>query len=224
MGNASRLFRRLGLLTLPALLVAFALEACVDKEELTTTTDPARVMGPDCASCHSYPPPDTNHAYHLFDGLNLKAVNGAVTCIDCHFTAVKSRTVAVLDSIFLDSLGNEWSSLDFPNDADIRAFALGRVDTVVQDHAVEAPLRPGGKPLFQEYITSLAHMNGKVDVAFHPRVTDTSKFPGLPAVYLPEKETCSAMSCHPGVETPYWRFADSAKGLRELKGNTGDFP
>lgn len=218
------LLRRLAFLALPALAVAFVLEACLQEEELTRTVNPVAVAGPDCASCHAYPPADTNHNYHLFEGLLMKRVNGQVTCLDCHHTAMAARTYRLPDSIFVDSLGNEWSSMDFPNDPDIRRFTLRRVDTVVHDRPLDAAARPGRQPLFQEYITSLAHMNGKVDVVFHPKVTDTSLFPGLRADFLPEKETCSAMACHPTVDTPFWRFADSARGLSELLGQAGDIP
>jgi hypothetical protein len=228
MSHASRsalpFLRRLAWLALPALAVASVLEACLKDEELTRTVAPASVAGPDCASCHAYPPKDTNHSYHLFEGLSIKRINGQVTCLDCHHTALAGRTVRLADSIYVDSLDNQWSSLDFPDDPGIRKFRLDRVDTVVQDHPLKAAARPGVQPLFQEYITSLAHMNGKVDVAFHPRVTDTTLFPGLRAEFMPEKETCSAMACHPTVVTPYWRFADSARGLRELTGEAGDIP
>lgn len=229
MVTPSRGKKPLGLLL--ALLAAAVLAGCLKKEELTArATGPAQVSGPSCSACHPYPLTDTNHTYHLFDAGIVKKVNGFITCIDCHATALAFRTVSRPDSIFTDPIGNEWSSLDFPNDAEIRKYALTRVDTVVQDQPIPAPVREGEKPLYEEYVTSLAHMNGKVDVVFNPRVTDlnlyedTSKYHGAKPEWMPEKETCSAVACHPAVDTPYWRFEDKAKGLRELVGLSGDVP
>jgi hypothetical protein len=185
--------------------------------------------GPDCRSCHAYPPADTNHSYHLFHTHYDKAANGLTTCLDCHSTALAKAPVTHLDTLYFDDL-NEWSSLDFPIEAGkttfadtIRTFAQVRVDTIHHEHPVPAPARPGGKPLWEEYVTSLAHMNGKVDVVFHPRLSDRTKFKGSEAAFNPERETCSAVACHPGV-FPLWRFADSARGLSRLVGDTADLP
>lgn len=205
------------------------LAGCLKKEELTArATGP--ISAPDCAACHAYPIKDTNHVVHLFDNFVDKKVNGPVTCLDCHATSIARRPHVVLDSIYRDSDGNEWSTADFPIDpkgptiADtLRTFPFLRVDTLAQERPIPVAPRPGAKPLWEEYVTSLAHMNGKVDVEFHPRVTDAARFEGRKAEFMPAKETCSAVACHPN-DNPYWRFADSAKGLRELSGQPGDLP
>jgi hypothetical protein len=77
------------------------------------------------------------------------------------------------------------------------------------------PDRPGAFPDFQEYVTSLAHMNGKVDVAFDPRNSDTAKFNGNSASWNPKQETCSAVACHPGPSAVY-SFGSKAKNLPEI--------
>lgn len=214
-----------------ALLAAFlGLAGCLKKEELSSrATGPA--AAPDCSACHAYPLRDTNHTYHLNGNLVDKRVNGPVTCLDCHATAIAKRPHVVLDSLFRDADGNEWSTADFPIDpkdttiADTlrRDFTFLRIDTLAQERPIPVAPRAGAKPLWEEYVTSLAHMNGKVDVEFHPRVTNAARFAGMKAEFLPEKETCSAVACHPN-DNPYWRFADSARGLRELTGQSGDLP
>ena len=211
---------------LALLASGFFLFACGDFKmesgELTARTASAP-LGPNCASCHAYPLTDTNHTYHLKAGSN-KLVNGTITCLDCHSTALAFKTVILPDSIFKDSVGNEWSALDLPKDTGIRTFPLVRVDTVTQDHAIPLPPRPGKVPDFQEYVTSLAHMNGKVDVVFHKRVSRPDEFEGLKAEFNPKTETCSAMSCHPGGISPEWRFASLRRNLIQLEGDSGKVP
>lgn len=214
-------------LYLPAALL---LAGCLQKEELVARTSGPAAMGPDCASCHAYPLKDTNHVFHLFEGDSSKAINGPITCLDCHSTALAKRSHVFLDTIYRDSIGNDWSSWDFPLTpgettlADtIRTYPLLKVDTVAQDRPIPAPARPGLQPAWQEYVTGLAHMNGKVDVEFHPRVSNPAKFSGLKAEFLPEKETCSAVACHPN-QNPFWRFADPIKGLKQLEGEPGAVP
>lgn len=216
----------------PVFLVACG-DFRMDGGELTARSA-AAPMSPDCASCHAYPLVDTNHTYHLLYTTERKEGNGPLTCMDCHSTAIAKEPFTFRDTFFIDSIGNEWSTFDFPIDprkpgkADtIRTFTLVRVDSVQQERPIPAPKRPGSIPAFQEYITSIAHMNGKVDVVFHPRNVDTVRFKGVPAEFNPRQETCSAISCHPGSgpgTTPYWRFAAPLKGLRELVGKPGDVP
>ena len=215
-------------LALPLLFAACG-DLKMDSGELTARSAAAPLIA-DCSSCHAYPLTDTNHTFHLLYTQDRKQGNGPLTCLDCHSTAIAKQPFTFRDTLFLDSNGNEWSTFDFPIDplkpslADtIRTYQMIRVDTVIQERPILAPARPGRAPGFQEYITSLAHMNGKVDVLFHPRDVDTVRFPGVKAEFNPAKETCSAISCHPG-STPYWRFAAPLKGLRQLEGKPGDDP
>lgn len=218
--------------TLPAclLLLAGCGDFRMEKEALTARTTGPAPMGPDCASCHAYPLKDTNHVFHLFETGDSKDINGPVTCFDCHSTAVAKRPFVIRDSIFIDSLDNQWSSWDFPVDpagptvADtIRTYRLDRIDTVAQERPVPAPARPGARPEWEEYITSIAHMNGKVDVVFADRVSHPTKWGGAKAAWLPEKETCSAVACHPNPGQ-HWRFAAPGKGLPALEGRLGEAP
>lgn len=218
------------LLPAAALLLALALGGCLEKDELTARSAAVTASpGPDCASCHGYPLRDTNHLFHLFAAGPMKTVNGSITCLDCHATSLASRPFSVIDSIFVDSLGNEMSTYDSPRLArDSLRFV--RVDTVHHDRPVRASDRPGRVNELVEYVTSLAHMNGKVDVVFHPRVSDTvGKWPGRKAEFNPVRETCSAVACHPGSandasSSPHWRFAAPSKGLPELVGDSGAVP
>lgn len=200
-------------------------------EELTARSATA-ARNPDCASCHAYPLEDENHHFHLFHTVPNKEINGPITCMDCHATSMARRPFTLLDSIYADSLGNEWSSADYAADTtqppladSIRGrLTFVRVDTLRQERPVPVPERDGRLPELTEYMTSLAHMNGVVDVVFHPRVTDTAKFPGMRAEFNRPRETCSAVACHPRGESPHWRFAAPSKGLEELMGRPGDIP
>jgi hypothetical protein len=202
------------------------------KSEELTSRSAVAARTPDCASCHAYPLEDENHHFHLFHTQPDKAINGSITCMDCHAASVARRPHPLLDTIFMDPDGNEWSSEDFPVDpagpslADtIRAaFTPVRVDTLRQERPVPVPEREGRLPEITEYMTSLAHMNGVVDVVFHPRVTDTAKFPGMRPEFNRPRETCSAMACHPRGESPHWRFAAPSRGLESLQGRPGDVP
>jgi hypothetical protein len=204
------------------LVAAFAslIFACgdwkMDSRELTAHTAAAQT-GPDCASCHGYLLNDSNHLFHLTTADSNKAINGPVTCLDCHSTAIAFRVTPIPDSIFLDSFGGTWSSLDYPKSAVIRTFRLVRVDTVRQHRPIPASPRPGATPPYREYVTALAHCNGVVDVVFDSRVSDSVKFTGARAAYSAKEQTCSAVSCHER-ENPY-RWAAPSKGLPGLKGD-----
>ncbi len=194
----------------------------------------ARIAGPvespDCRSCHGYPLRDANHAYHLEHVAPNKFMNGPVTCMDCHFGSLQHARIQVLDSVFrraLDSTGTRfdfWSSQDFPDNPELRLLPLERVDTLWQDLPFPAPERPGDSTAFREYLTGLAHMNGRVDVEFAPNLSYPEDFEGQQAAYFPESQTCSAVACHPTNKTPYWRFASKTRGFTELRGREGDVP
>jgi hypothetical protein len=80
------------------------------------------------------------------------------------------------------------------------------------------PLAQAGRPIpdsgLADFMTSLAHLNGTVDVRFDPKLSDSARF-NESAAFHPKEETCSAVACHPG-DGPY-RFASKAKGLPGLK-------
>jgi hypothetical protein len=208
----------------PAWLVPSACTALIlacgdwknDPDSLTARTSAAAVPGPDCSSCHAYVLNDSNHLFHFFKADSNKSINGAVTCLDCHARSIAWKETPLPDSIFVDSFGGFWSSLDYPKSAAIRTYRLERIDTVRQHRPIPEKPEPGRIPAYREYATALAHMNGRVEVAFDPRVTDTSKYSGASAAYNPSQETCSAVACHER-QNPY-RWAAPSKGLPGLKG------
>jgi hypothetical protein len=201
--------------------VLFALAFCIgcaaDKAELTETTL-APQTAPNCASCHAYPPRDTNHVYHLFHVEGTITNNRPITCLHCHNKAMIGRDLRLVDSIFVDSNGNEFHALDFPDIPEIRAYPLARVDTLIQNRPVNVASGSGSVSDLQEWMTGYAHMNGVVDVDFDKTSIDTALFGGQAAFYHPEKLTCSAMACHPSPGD--YRWAIPSKGLPILKGDT----
>jgi hypothetical protein len=205
---------------LKALLAAFGLLAvisgCRYETPALTSVSKAAQSGPDCASCHGYPLRDTNHVYHLFKTDSSITNNRPITCLHCHNTAIQGRDTAFQDSIFLDSNGNEFHSLDFPDIPEIRAYPLARVETLVRNRPIGMPPRPGPEPEIREWMTSLAHLNGVVDVVFDPGSIDTSRFRGATAVFNPVEATCSAMACHPNPGA--YRWAVPSRNLPILKG------
>ncbi|MEO6095864.1 MAG: hypothetical protein ABIW76_09320 [Fibrobacteria bacterium] len=205
-----------------AALAAFGLLAafsgCRNETPGLTSVSKAAQSGPDCASCHAYPLRDTNHVYHLFETSSSITNNRPITCLHCHNTAIMGRDTAFQDSIFLDPNGNEFHALDFPDIPEIRGYPLVRVETLVRNRPIAMPPRPGPEPVISEWITSVAHMNGVVDVVFDPSSIDTSRFRGAPAEFNPKTSTCSAMACHPN-QGPY-RWAIPSRNLPILKGES----
>jgi hypothetical protein len=160
----------------------------------------------------------------------MKFMNGPVTCMDCHFGSLQHARTLVFDSIFrepIDSTGTRFinrSSQDYPDDLEIRKFPLARIDSLWQDLPIAAPIREGDSLAFKEYLTGLAHMNGRVDIEFAPNLSYPEDFEGMRATYSPENQTCSAVACHPISQTPHWRFASITQGLTQLLGREGDVP
>ncbi len=203
-----------------------ALTACgewkVDSEALTARTG-TPAQGMTCSGCHAYPLADRNHDYHLNNAPRNDRLNGRITCLDCHSKSLHSVSAVILDSVFEDTATTEkWHTVSNPGANDttsdgrrIRGLFLNRVDSLLQNHPVDMPRRPGPAPAFQEYVTGLAHLNGKVDVAFDARNSAPEKFDGDTAYYNPTQETCSALACHPGPKI--YRWAAPSKGLPELK-------
>jgi hypothetical protein len=187
------------------------------------TAAPPRSMA--CDACHAYPLKDRNHDYHLFIAGATRELNGRITCLDCHTLSIRGEAVIVIDTVFQDTDGSRYFTSQHPRASDttaqgaiIRSLALTGVDTLRQNHPVPQPDRPGAHPLFQEYVTSLAHLNGTVDVAFDPKNSAPARYGGDSASFHPESETCSAVACHPGGKD--YRWAAPHKGLPALPQET----
>ena len=219
-GRKAILRARMGLCMAAGLLFLAACDR-LDRQALTARTT-AAAQGPDCAGCHRYPLLDSNHTFHLLDADTLritKNINGRITCLDCHAGAMASGNHLLLDSICVDSLKpSGWSSIDEASDFRkcLNRNALARVDSIIQHRPVPLPERPGEAPLLTEWMTSLAHMNGTVDVEFDPRVDDTLEDPDG-AAWDPEALTCSAVACH--EHHGHYRWAAPSRGLTGLRGH-----
>jgi hypothetical protein len=210
---------------LPYLIGAAGLVACGELNPDTaalTARSAAPAAGSDCAACHGYPLKDKNHDYHLFEAGGNIQLNGAITCVDCHSQSIRYTEATLYDTVYEDTTGEQWRTLDKPGPLDttrggtvIRTLALLMVDTLHRHIGVPSPARPGPAPAFQEYLTALAHMNQAVDVRFDSKNSNPARFNGDSASYNPSRETCSAVACHPGNK-PY-SFGSVAKGLPELK-------
>jgi hypothetical protein len=163
--------------------------------------------GPDCASCHPYPPPDANHVLHMGHAL-ADFGNGSISCRDCHTASIQGARAMVLDSIFVstDSLGqrSEWSGLALPDFRFIRDWPLARVDTLYQVRPIEQEGPTPTAGFLRQWLTGASHLNGAVDVDFDSLVSDTADFGGRRAEYHPESQTCSAVRCHGGSGDYQW--------------------
>ena len=208
---------------IPRLLPIAALfwVACTDfgeSPEGLIAKAPGPVPGPNCAACHGYPLLDSNHLYHLYETDSSITNDRPITCLHCHDNSLAARNESHPDSIFVDSMGNQFRALDFSDDLELRTFPLVRVDTLVLRRPVPAPPRNGPLPAMREWITSFAHMNGKVDVDFNRTSHDTARFHGQRATFNPEAQSCSAVDCHPNHGT--YRWSNPSLGLPTLKGDT----
>jgi hypothetical protein len=179
-------------------------------------------QGPSCASCHGYPLKDINHNYHLFEAGSLKLINGPITCLDCHSTAMRFTEVTLRDTLYRDTDGGRWSTLEYPvlgSDPSIadtlRTFSLDSIVVLTQHRPIRMPARPGPQLKVWEYMTGLAHMNNTVDVVFASNVSTPEAFNGQRAVFNPTQETCSAVACHGNART--YRWAAPSKGLDSLQ-------
>jgi hypothetical protein len=194
----------------------------IDPEDLTrTTAAPAAAVA--CSACHPFPLQDPNHLEHgVSSPLFVKKVNGPVTCLDCHRGSILSVSEVIRDSIFRDSNGTLWSTQDDPAVPGLRAMSLLRVDTYVQHHPIPSPRAVPVAYGYQEWLTGMAHLNGRVDVEFDSAVSDTARFRGAKAEYDPKQQTCSAVSCHP--RSGSYRFSACSKSLPEMRGGRNPLP
>ncbi len=213
------------LIFIPSLTLIACENWIIDSDSLVSE-NPTFSQGMGCNTCHAYPLTDRNHNYHLTTASGNRLLNGPITCLDCHTRSLRSQTVISFDSIYQDTATGEKSFTSLhPGATDrnsegsiIRSLTLIQVDTLRQNHPIAQPERSGARPLFQEYVTSLAHLNGSVDVAFNPRNSDPAQFGGDSASFNPVQETCSAVACHPGGKDYRW-FAPQ-KGLSRLPEDT----
>lgn len=189
-----------------------------DLRDVASPATGTAFTGPDCASCHAYPLRDTNHVYHLFETDGSIANYRPITCLHCHNRSIAGRDTTYQDTVFAHPEGAELHSLDFPDIPEIRAYRLVRIEPLVRNRPVPMPPRPGPLPEMTEWMTALAHMNGKVDVDFDASSNDTARFRGANAVYNPQSMNCSAMACHPAMG-PY-RWAVPSRNIPILKGDS----
>ena len=212
-------------LILPCFLTLCGCNTWVSEEPSLTSKNLETKLTSDCASCHTYPVGGKNHDFHLFneDANNTSA--GAITCMDCHSSAIQHYNEIVFDSLYADTLGNQYNTYQLGKNSPVREWIksgqvkLTKVDTITFHRPIKAPIVPGHQTIVQEWLTGIDHLNGKVDVKFDSRVTDTTMFKGkfsiYKATYNPEEETCSAIACH-GNEHVTYRFANNSKGLSKL--------
>jgi hypothetical protein len=205
--------------------LGLVLSACLEQDFAPgslTRRSPDAAAGYACDACHAYPLTDRNHDYHLTIASGDRLLNGPITCLDCHARSVRSQVVVSIDSIYQDTATGERSFTSLhpdPTDKNsegriIRSLTLVQVDTLRQNHPIAQPARPGARPLFQEYITAMAHLNGVVDVAFDPGNSAPALYGGDSARFDPRQETCSAVACHPGGRD--YRWDAPRKGLPRL--------
>jgi hypothetical protein len=179
---------------------------------------PDRPASLGCSACHRYALQDRNHFTHLIynEGVFVKQANGVVTCLDCHSTSLQSTTGILLDSVYRDSDGTLRSSVDFQGAFPTLPGILIRIDTLEQHHPIPLNDKALKEHELREWVTGLAHMNGKVEVIFDAAASDTGRFHGARAEFNPKLETCSAVSCH-SKDGPY-RFEACSKNLPGLVG------
>lgn len=215
------------MLQLLAVIFSCLLFSCnnvVPLEPALNSQTSSTVTNSNCASCHTYPVLGVNHQFHLFHADSLKLENGPITCLDCHNHSILSQNFVIHDSVYKNLRGSLASAYDrtaspaFRDSLTKKLYTLVRVDTLIQHRPVPAPGTPDRISFLQEWVTSIDHLNGKVDVKFDPNDQDLVRFNGFAATYNPTLETCSAIKCH-NSSTPY-RWPAPSKGLDGLNVST----
>jgi hypothetical protein len=221
-------------------LFSLLLAACdpidIKSQDSLTASDAARSgQAPNCAQCHAYPPKDILHQFHLTsyvvnrDGIANVALNGPVTCLDCHFKSVKHFSFAVSESTWVDTNGNEMPEpLDPSDELIVKVYRKfhplpypgtlpgwsAAIDTVHRDSLAKVldtlVMREARIGRIIQWMTSVAHMDGSRSVNFAPNnVTDSSR---LDSAFRPSELSCSSVACHNKSEVRY-RWASPARGI-----------
>jgi hypothetical protein len=210
-----------------------------DQAALTASQPGAVAEAPDCASCHTYPLHDVNHNYHLMsanvnrNNLGQPELNNVTTCLDCHFSSIKSFRYVHADTVWGDSSGQEifqhtspkdivlkvtsyqgWRPLpSAPVDTGRGRFLAADIDSMIFRYA------RAGKMV--QWRTGPAHDNGVVDVAFAPN--DVTSPDSLATAYKPHDLSCSAVTCH-NTRAATYRFMSPRLGLSNCPSLDGNDP
>jgi hypothetical protein len=184
---------------------------------------------PHCAECHDYPLHDILHQFHLTtyvvnrDGLANPALNGAVTCMDCHFKSIRHVAFNLPESTWVDTNGNELSGHFSPSDQ-LHITLYRKYHPVPYVSGYEGGSRPDSVARALDtliltearfgrvvrWMTDMAHYDGIRQVAFAPNnVTDSAH---LSTAYNPKEISCSAVACHNRAAVRY-RWASPSRSL-----------
>jgi hypothetical protein len=207
--------------------------------DVAGSTPAATIMGPKCNSCHTYPLHDVNHNYHLMsanvnrNNLGQPELNAVTTCSDCHFNSIQHFTYLHHDTIWVNAAGDTISAHTLPTDL------IGKIDSYSRWRPVpylhvdtsrgEALATEIDSLIFRqarlgqmvEWITSAAHNNGVVDVAFTPNNVTKPQF--LKTAYRPQDLSCSTITCH-NQRDPSYRFMSPRLGLSNCPSLDGHDP
>jgi hypothetical protein len=168
-----------------------------------------------------------HHGYHLiaFNTQHVQVenhlLNGHITCLDCHFTSLRSLAFPALDTVWVDANGNEVDAPELPTDRILRVDTFTqyrpipyevsltgtaeeksqRIDSLAE-HAAEM-----GEVL--AWLTGSTHQNGKIEINFPP---NNALYPdSVGALYRPRDLSCSMVACHQNGDR--YRWADPSKGI-----------
>ncbi len=217
-------------------LISGLLVACnpfdIKSHDTLTGSDPdAARSAPNCAQCHAFPPHDIMHEFHLTsyvvqrDQIANLALNGPLTCMDCHFKTIRHFTYVVADSTWVDSNGNEIEGPTSPGDTLLIDFyrryhplpypATGiatdtsNVDSLARalDTLIRRELQAGR---LVQWMTSMAHLDGRREVEFPPNNLEDSALSST--AFRPYDLSCSAVACHNRSQLVY-RFASPVRGI-----------
>lgn len=195
--------------------------------------------GPDCASCHAYPLRDVNHQYHLVaanvnrNNLGQPELNGVTTCMDCHFNSVRRFGYVHSDTTWMDADGVEllqrtsptdrvmkidsyprWRPVPYPGGDTLRGESLADdIDSLI--------FRKSRLGEVVSWMTSHAHQNGRVEVAFPPN--DVTRPEMASSAYRPADLSCSSVTCHTTREARY-RWEDPSRGFSNCPSLDGNDP
>jgi hypothetical protein len=196
--------------------------------ELTARSgDNTSSSGPNCAACHGNPPHDILHTFHLTsyvvnrDNMTNLALNGPVTCMDCHFGAVRHFSYVHADSMYIDTNGGESTTRLSPSDSLVvtyfqryRPVPYPGIDSVHAESSAKSLdsliLIEARAGRLVRWMTGFAHLDGKRSVEYAPNNLDGSAL--LDTSFRRGELSCSAVACHNRAQLRY-RFASPARGI-----------